>query len=237
MANRPPLRSSGRVASSHHPTREAPANDPIALRPSTRANKALFLTKTSPKSGNKTVVDGNFVKTRAVAARFAVTHPVARAAVAQQQHPRRSAISHRTSQQLGKNSASLDARGNNIVNPRKRNFDALNTGSASRLPNGARMEDGSEPIDAAGEHAHATRTTHNTAHPSGINAQYLVSSRIEKSADASNAEDKRTLRSKAGGNRLKSDLAIYFPNFEDVITGVPREPGINCTVQLVFKSD
>ncbi|KAK0660893.1 hypothetical protein DIS24_g2962 [Lasiodiplodia hormozganensis] len=36
----------------------------------------------------------------------------------------------------------------------------------------------------------------------------------------SQPQDKRTLRSQDGGSRLKSDLAIYFPNYDDVIAGV-----------------
>ncbi|OMP87359.1 hypothetical protein BK809_0007445 [Diplodia seriata] len=36
-------------------------------------------------------------------------------------------------------------------------------------------------------------------------------------------QDKRTLRSQDGGSRLKSDLAIYFPNYDDVIAGVERK--------------
>lgn len=39
------------------------------------------------------------------------------------------------------------------------------------------------------------------------------------------SEDTRSLRSKAGGSRLKSDLATYFPNFEDIISGALAEPG------------
>lgn len=38
-------------------------------------------------------------------------------------------------------------------------------------------------------------------------------------------EDKRTLRSQDGGSRLKSDLSIYFPNYDDVITDAPRNSG------------
>lgn len=37
--------------------------------------------------------------------------------------------------------------------------------------------------------------------------------------------DKRTLRSQDGGSRLKSDLATYFANYDDVITDAPQEPG------------
>ena len=39
------------------------------------------------------------------------------------------------------------------------------------------------------------------------------------------AEEKRTLRSQDEGARLKSDLSIYFPNYEDVINDAPQDPG------------
>ena len=38
-------------------------------------------------------------------------------------------------------------------------------------------------------------------------------------------EETRALRSKAGGTRLKSDLAVYFANFDDIIADAPRSPG------------
>jgi len=41
----------------------------------------------------------------------------------------------------------------------------------------------------------------------------------------SKGPDKRTLRSQDEGSRLKSDLSIYFPNYEDIINDVPNEPG------------
>lgn len=37
--------------------------------------------------------------------------------------------------------------------------------------------------------------------------------------------EKRSLRSQDGGSRLKSDLAIYFPNYDDIITDAPKKPG------------
>ncbi|OCL10425.1 hypothetical protein AOQ84DRAFT_289324 [Glonium stellatum] len=37
-------------------------------------------------------------------------------------------------------------------------------------------------------------------------------------------QDKRTLRSQDGGSRLKSDLSIYFPNYDDVIADAPKQP-------------
>ncbi|SMQ51230.1 unnamed protein product [Zymoseptoria tritici ST99CH_1A5] len=41
--------------------------------------------------------------------------------------------------------------------------------------------------------------------------------------DAPKTEDKRTLRSQDDGPRLKSELAIYFPNYEDIMFDVPIE--------------
>ncbi|KAK8162771.1 something about silencing, SAS, complex subunit 4-domain-containing protein [Phyllosticta citrichinensis] len=38
------------------------------------------------------------------------------------------------------------------------------------------------------------------------------------------SQDKRSLRSHDGGSRLKSDLAIYFPNYDEVIAGTERKP-------------
>jgi hypothetical protein len=37
--------------------------------------------------------------------------------------------------------------------------------------------------------------------------------------------DKRSLRSHDGGSRLKSDLAIYFASYDDIIAGVPKPAG------------
>ncbi|KAH7123812.1 something about silencing, SAS, complex subunit 4-domain-containing protein [Dendryphion nanum] len=41
---------------------------------------------------------------------------------------------------------------------------------------------------------------------------------------ATQTSDKRSLRSHDGGSRLKSDLAIYFSNYDDIIAGVPTPP-------------
>ena len=37
--------------------------------------------------------------------------------------------------------------------------------------------------------------------------------------------ERRSLRSHDDGPRLKSELAVYFPNYEDIIYDAPREPG------------
>lgn len=44
-------------------------------------------------------------------------------------------------------------------------------------------------------------------------------------APASQAKDKRSLRSHDGGSRLKSDLAVYFSNYDDIITGASKPAG------------
>ena len=38
-------------------------------------------------------------------------------------------------------------------------------------------------------------------------------------------EDKRTLRSQGGGSRLRSELSLYFPNYDEIINDEPKEPG------------
>jgi len=39
------------------------------------------------------------------------------------------------------------------------------------------------------------------------------------------SQDKRSLRSHDGGSRLKSDLAVYFSSYDDIIAGVPKPAG------------
>lgn len=38
-------------------------------------------------------------------------------------------------------------------------------------------------------------------------------------------EEKRTLRSQAGGSRSKSELALYFANYDDIVSNEPKDPG------------
>lgn len=47
------------------------------------------------------------------------------------------------------------------------------------------------------------------------------------STGASTTQEKRTLRSHDGGSRLKSDLAIYFPNYDEIISDAPKDPGMS----------
>jgi hypothetical protein len=44
-------------------------------------------------------------------------------------------------------------------------------------------------------------------------------------ASQSQSQDKRSLRSHDGGSRLKSDLATYFANYDDIIAGLPETSG------------
>lgn len=38
--------------------------------------------------------------------------------------------------------------------------------------------------------------------------------------------DKRSLRSHDGGSRSKSELALYFPNYDELVSIEPKEPGM-----------
>ncbi|KAF2482220.1 something about silencing, SAS, complex subunit 4-domain-containing protein [Neohortaea acidophila] len=46
---------------------------------------------------------------------------------------------------------------------------------------------------------------------------------LPKPASSLKTDDKRTLRSQDEGPRLKSELAIYFPNYEDIIFDAPKD--------------
>ncbi len=58
-------------------------------------------------------------------------------------------------------------------------------------------------------------------------ASYKITTAISKSnATVSTQQvDKRTLRSQGGGSRLRSELSVYFPNYDEIISDEPREPG------------
>lgn len=54
---------------------------------------------------------------------------------------------------------------------------------------------------------------------------------------ARKAEDRRSLRSHNEGSRLKSELAVYFPNYEHVINDIPQEPEFIDIDTLIHLSD
>ena len=43
--------------------------------------------------------------------------------------------------------------------------------------------------------------------------------------NSSSHKDKRSLRSHDGGSRSKSELALYFPNYDELVSIEPKEPG------------
>ncbi|KAF1840387.1 uncharacterized protein K460DRAFT_296357 [Cucurbitaria berberidis CBS 394.84] len=79
-------------------------------------------------------------------------------------------------------------------------------------------------------HGELLRITNGVAAPMGIHADDVPSAESTprpdssgKLASASTLHDKRSLRSHDGGSRLKSDLAIYFANYDDIILGMPKQ--------------
>ena len=56
-----------------------------------------------------------------------------------------------------------------------------------------------------------------------ISASTLVNSRLEA--------EKRTLRSHDGGSRSKSELAQYFPNFDEIVSNEPKEVGTHIYIR------
>jgi hypothetical protein len=80
-------------------------------------------------------------------------------------------------------------------------------------------------------HGQLLRITNGVPAPLDIDADDVPSARSTprpgsagKLAPASST-DKRSLRSHDGGSRLKSDLAVYFSSYDDIIAGVPKAAG------------
>jgi hypothetical protein len=83
-------------------------------------------------------------------------------------------------------------------------------------------------------HGDLLRITNGVAAPLGIAADDVPSARSTPRpgsagklapASVSSSTDKRSLRSHDGGSRLKSDLAVYFASYDDIIAGVPKAAG------------
>lgn len=61
---------------------------------------------------------------------------------------------------------------------------------------------------------------HGHAHPGSTSkSTQTTNGKIKKESE------KRTLRSQDGGSRGKSELSLYFPNYEDIISNEPKETG------------
>jgi hypothetical protein len=88
-------------------------------------------------------------------------------------------------------------------------------------------------------HGELQRITNGVAVPLGIDADNvpsrpgssgkLVAPPVPAPAStaSSQSQEKRSLRSHDGGSRLKSDLAIYFANYDDIIAGIPKPDGMS----------
>ncbi len=48
--------------------------------------------------------------------------------------------------------------------------------------------------------------------------------------------DKRSLRSQDGGSRSKSELALYFPNYDELVSIEPKESGMRKTNAIIWRS-
>lgn len=53
----------------------------------------------------------------------------------------------------------------------------------------------------------------------------MESGKLSVPSVAAKVEEKRKLRSQNGGSRLKSELSVYFPNYDDIINDTPKQPG------------
>lgn len=113
--------------------------------------------------------------------------------------------------------------------------------TSKKRPAAALSPDATDPrpptkITVTQPHGELLRITNGVAAPLGIDADAVPSTtptpRPSSSAGkqpgpaSTTSQDKRSLRSHDGGSRLKSDLAIYFFNYDDVIAGVPQPPGV-----------
>jgi hypothetical protein len=116
------------------------------------------------------------------------------------------------------------------TNPRKRPATALADATTpdTRPPT---------KITVTQPHGELLRITNGVSAPLGIEADELLSARstprpgsagkLVAPASAASSQDKRSLRSHDGGSRLKSDLAVYFSSYDDIIAGVPKPAGMS----------
>lgn len=73
--------------------------------------------------------------------------------------------------------------------------------------------------------------------PSGATTPNAASQKHSHAVPHERKEDKRTLRSQDDGPRLKSDLSVYFTNYEDLIFDAPKEPEFLTTDTAIFVTD
>ena len=73
----------------------------------------------------------------------------------------------------------------------------------------------------------------------GEEIRHKIERENQKATTANNSlkppeSDKRTLRSQDGGSRSKSELALYFPNYEELISTEPKEAG-NLSLNAIYQ--
>jgi len=74
-------------------------------------------------------------------------------------------------------------------------------------------------------HADDVPSARSTPRPGSSSEKLAAPPAVPAPASTASSQDKRSLRSHDGGSRLKSDLAVYFGNYDDIIAGVPKETG------------
>ena len=129
--------------------------------------------------------------------------------------------------------SSLDSQGNASVKRLKLGLpDPTRSKDSSRVraPKSLPIRDRSATQDAVTEVARSRKPdppqringTTTTQNPQSFNNN---NSLTVDSTDVSSQNDKRSLRSHDGGSRSKSELALYFPNYDELVSIEPKEPG------------
>ena len=75
-----------------------------------------------------------------------------------------------------------------------------------------------------------TTETKTTVHRNGETQIYDYSETRAVNGVVSKKSDRRTLRSHDGGSRSKSELSLYFPNYDDFINPEPQETGSSASM-------
>lgn len=129
-------------------------------------------------------------------------------------------------------------------NPRKRTAAALSTHADGEVDVSADARPPTK-ITVTQPHGELLRITNGVSAPLGVSADDLSSGASTPAGNAPVAagalavpppttpaqtgtavgQDQRSLRSKDGGSRLKSELATYFANYDEIMAGVPEPSG------------
>jgi hypothetical protein len=72
---------------------------------------------------------------------------------------------------------------------------------------------------------HALNVTEDSLNPDASPATTPAPALTPSQRTTRKTSERRSLRSQDEGPRLKSELAVYFPNYEDIIYDAPKEPG------------